>query len=75
MPYQMSERQLRADTYKFALEKCLRARFPTDQALRAWYRRPHKDLDGLTPAEFLAGDWDPDGPQASALWHTVKKYL
>jgi hypothetical protein len=30
--------------------------------VRRWFERPRSQLDGHAPAEFLAGDWDPDQP-------------
>jgi hypothetical protein len=35
--------------------------------VRRWFERPRSGLNGRTPAELLAGAWDPDGPDARAI--------
>lgn len=35
-----------------------------DAGIRRWFTRPRPQLDGSAPGEILAGNWDPDGPDA-----------
>lgn len=35
--------------------------------IRRWFARPRSALDGRPPADLLAGDWSPDGPDARTV--------
>jgi hypothetical protein len=35
--------------------------------VRRWFDRPRAPLEGRSPAQVLAGDWDPDDPGAKAV--------
>jgi hypothetical protein len=35
--------------------------------LRRWWERPRAPLDGRSPRAALGRDWDPDGPEATAV--------
>lgn len=38
-----------------------------DYGIRRWFARPRSQLDGLSPAQVLTGDWDPDGDDVARL--------
>lgn len=38
-----------------------------DFGIRRWFRRPRGALAGVTPADVLADEWDPEGPQITRV--------
>ena len=38
-----------------------------DYGIRRWFARPRTVLEGRSPEAVLAGEWDPDGPEAARV--------
>jgi Protein of unknown function (DUF2384) len=46
-----------------------------DIGVRRWFQRKRARLDGRTPAELLAGEWDPDDPGARRVRELARELV